>query len=771
VTYTYGPGSEARTDATARTTLHRRDGLGRVTRVEETGTGAPALVTVLGYDPLDQLRSSVDARGHRTTWDRGPLGWVWQECDPDRGCVDRGFDDTGRRSSEFDATGAYSRWAYDPIGRITGRTYHDAKGAVLDKATWAYDRDPVTGTLHGDSIGRVTETYRQASDARVQRWYDSRGRPTQERTCVAGQCLATETGWNAAGTVGFVRYPDASGQLSSQSEQVSYGYDAAGRVRSASGYVTDIGYAADDQPARFSYANQVVETIQHDAKLGWADDITLSGMAGAWPTLTTTYHYDLAGRLVGQDRSSPVGHQHRYAYDAYGRLEAVTGSHPEQFRYDELGRLTRRSTVGDYTYGDPSHVHAVTGAGSDPYTYDAAGRALTGPGGTTYDWDTGGNLTGVTTPAGGTGYGYDADDRRVSRRTSAGATVYGGALVERDPAGDLIRSYRVGDRVVARSHWSWGVWFYHADRQGSIAAITDELGQPVQYYDYQPYGGARPAQQAVHDELRYTGAREDPDNGLLDLGARMYDPALGRFLSPDSVTPDPLRTVGYDRYGYGYADPLNTVDPGGHAPRDLTAEPDPVRVSTAPRSARLLDKELTLVPETPEGATAEDDASSRPRWVDRALGMARGIDQGQAFQFLSYAYLAGAWVLKEPWFMGMFSGGAGFGAAMHGIFQLMDGDRVHGGLNTAAGVSSMLAGWSNMFAAVAGADAALWATRAAAGTQVGLFFVAVKLTYDYVQWLLTDPMGDSRVVRQAREEWDKGNYTHTPLRGVMGHRY
>jgi RHS repeat-associated protein len=61
----------------------------------------------------------------------------------------------------------------------------------------------------------------------------------------------------------------------------------------------------------------------------------------------------------------------------------------------------------------------------------------------------------------------------------------------------------------------------------------------------------------------YIGERTDPETGLTYLHARFYDPALGRFLSPDwwDVT-EP--SVGTNRYAYAGGDPVNSSDPDGH---------------------------------------------------------------------------------------------------------------------------------------------------------------------------------------------------------------
>jgi RHS repeat-associated protein len=617
--HSYGPGVVTESDQTNRSTRRYTDGLGRVVRVEEVGTGAPPLRTTLIYDALDQLVESKDGADNLTTRTVGSLGWAWQECDPDRGCLNREFDDAGRVTKETDAMGQSLSYGYDAIGRRDTKTYRDAVGNVTDSATWFYDKDPVTGASKGFSVGQVTATYRTSSDTRETRSYDKRGRVTVEEICVATTCSATDTSWDIAGRIASIRYPDGAGQLSNTSERVEYGYDDVGRVRAAGSYATTITYNADDTVKSTTFGNGVTETSTPNPVRGWTDSTTLTGMTGTVPTLTTTYFHDEAGRVTGENRGSPVPHQKWYGYDAIGRVKNETGSFSEAFTYDTLGRIDTRSGLGTYTYSDVNHLHAVTAAGSGSYTYDAAGRALTGPG-RTYEWDGDGRLVGVTkTNAAATvRYGYDADGHRVVKDTDAGRTVYAGPLVEIDTFGEFLRTYQAGGRLIARSHLTWGVWYYSLDPQGSVKTITGDAGLWVQFYSYGPFGTSHPYQPGDSNEIRYAGARQDRDTGLLALGARDYDPALGRFLAPDSVVPDPLRATAYDHYAYGYNDPVNTVDPTGHAPDDLLERASGVSASTSPRSARLLGAQLTLQTLSPEDSAIVNGA------MEDAVGAIKG---------------------------------------------------------------------------------------------------------------------------------------------------
>jgi len=56
----------------------------------------------------------------------------------------------------------------------------------------------------------------------------------------------------------------------------------------------------------------------------------------------------------------------------------------------------------------------------------------------------------------------------------------------------------------------------------------------------------------------------------MDYNARYYSPVLGRFISPDSLVPDPTSSGGFNRYRYARNNPLNLVDPTGH----YTVDPD-----------------------------------------------------------------------------------------------------------------------------------------------------------------------------------------------------
>jgi RHS repeat-associated protein len=69
-------------------------------------------------------------------------------------------------------------------------------------------------------------------------------------------------------------------------------------------------------------------------------------------------------------------------------------------------------------------------------------------------------------------------------------------------------------------------------------------------------------------DRRYTGQRWDGGLGLYDYRARYYDPALGRFIQPDPLVPDPANPQSLNRYAYVLNNPMRYTDPSGYLSED-----------------------------------------------------------------------------------------------------------------------------------------------------------------------------------------------------------
>jgi RHS repeat-associated protein len=80
--------------------------------------------------------------------------------------------------------------------------------------------------------------------------------------------------------------------------------------------------------------------------------------------------------------------------------------------------------------------------------------------------------------------------------------------------------------------------------------------------DY-PWGAVRPGpNNALPTGYTFTG-QLDSGLGLMYYGARFYDGALGRFISPDTIVPEPGNPQALNRYSYVLNNPLRYTDPTG----------------------------------------------------------------------------------------------------------------------------------------------------------------------------------------------------------------
>jgi len=106
------------------------------------------------------------------------------------------------------------------------------------------------------------------------------------------------------------------------------------------------------------------------------------------------------------------------------------------------------------------------------------------------------------------------------------------------------------------------------DHLGSTVGTVNSAGNLTSQTRYTAFGETRGAATTSTDYL-YTGQRQEGEIGLYFYNARWYDPALARFISADTLVPDPGNALAWDRYVYVYNNPIRYSDPSGHCPECL----------------------------------------------------------------------------------------------------------------------------------------------------------------------------------------------------------
>jgi len=122
--------------------------------------------------------------------------------------------------------------------------------------------------------------------------------------------------------------------------------------------------------------------------------------------------------------------------------------------------------------------------------------------------------------------------------------------------------YLGGQRVALRENSA--VYWLHTDHLGSTAITLKSDGTVYGELRYWPYGQTRLATGTTPTKRRFTGQLEEDTIALYDYGARFYDPLLGRFVSADTVVPEPGNPQAFNRYSYVLNRPLAGGDPTGH---------------------------------------------------------------------------------------------------------------------------------------------------------------------------------------------------------------
>ncbi|CAI4032688.1 hypothetical protein DNFV4_03118 [Nitrospira tepida] len=147
-------------------------------------------------------------------------------------------------------------------------------------------------------------------------------------------------------------------------------------------------------------------------------------------------------------------------------------------------------------------------------------------------------------------------------------TRYIGKLYECDNTSCTRFIFAGNTRIATVAVNTGAIHYWHQDHLGSSSVITDNTGALVQRLAYYPYGATRTNQSSANPTVdvpyKYTGKELDSTTGLYYYEARYYDPTLGRFISADTIVPNPRDPQDLNRYTYAGNNPFKYTDPTGH---------------------------------------------------------------------------------------------------------------------------------------------------------------------------------------------------------------
>ncbi|RLP94032.1 hypothetical protein EAD98_17810 [Micromonospora sp. CV4] len=331
---------------------------------------------------------------------------------------------------------------------------------------------------------------------------------------------------------------------------LTYGYDDAGNMTSVAD-APAVGQA-DTQCFGYDDLRRLTSAWTPKAGVNCGSAPTVANLGGPAP-----YWFDWTVDAIG-NRTKEVSH-------------ALGGDTTRTYELPAPGKgVVRPHAVKSVTVAAPGQSAVTT-----RFDYDKAGNTTCRPAGTTANtcppdanaqslsWDSEGRLASVSGAAASAGSNiYDAEGGRLIHRDATGATLYlPGQEVRRDNGlTSGTRYYAFGGSTVASRNGAGLTWVFD-DHQGTQSVAVDALKQTVTVRRQTPYGVPRGQQSTWVNKKGFVGGDIDT-TGLTHIGAREYDPQLGRFISVDPVQDitDPQQ---WNAYAYGNNSPITFSDPTG----------------------------------------------------------------------------------------------------------------------------------------------------------------------------------------------------------------
>ncbi|MET7735850.1 RHS repeat-associated core domain-containing protein [Streptomyces sp. NPDC005402] len=605
------------TGGTTSATTFGYDGHGQ----QATTTDAKGDTWTSTYDLADEVTAKTDPTAGISTMTYDADGNLLQTKDSRGQYVSFTYDALDRKTGQYAAATAdqtaytstsspgnqTASWVYDNANTaVSGMTYPvgHVTTATSYSGGYAYVQQAVGFNVFGESLGEETIVPSAAQGSVLGKTW----KITHSYTSVNG--LLWTDGYALGGGL--------------PAETVTHGYnndDEPNALAGAYGYLQSTTYSANGQVAQVqlgSSTSYATVTDAYDSHTGdLSDQLVTRSTATPSSVDETAYTYDLSGNITRQSEtrsgSSTTAETQCYAYDTLDRLttawtatdncattptsgdhstvgDGITGgAYWTSWTYDAVGnRLTQTQhtvsgtgsdavTTSGYSSGQPNTLTSTATTGgssaSTSYGYDNAGNTTTrntGTGNQTLLWNNSGQLTKVSNSTTGTAtsYVYDAGGNLLLQIDPTTTTLYLGSeqITLDNSAGTAtgVRYYSApgGARIVRTGTGTSYGFELAADQHGTNSLYLDNTAQTPTWRQFDPYGNPRGTTASWPDNRTFLGKTTDTTTGLTDVGAREYDPALGRFTSLDPVFEDdsPQELGGYT---YAGDNPVTESDPTG----------------------------------------------------------------------------------------------------------------------------------------------------------------------------------------------------------------
>ena len=523
------------------------------------------------YNAAGDLEKVIDPMDGEIIYTYRAPGFVETIAAPGNAVTTITYDQHGRQTSIIDPNAGTITYQYDAFDRITKQT--DARGSVtineydnfgrLSKITEGSRITTYNYISTGANKGRLQSIV--CNNGTAHRYvYDNLGRITQFIDSISENPLTTSYTYDDFGRLDSYTYPS--------NYRVNYTYNTHG-------FKTHIRQSNND--ALIWQLNEVNALGQelNSWVVGNRTRAQTYNNFGQPLTMAVsdlmhyTYTYnDSTGNMISRNNSSFNGQNDFFSYDNLNRL--ISGG----ITYSDNGNIRTKAGVGNYIYY-ATQKHAVK-AVSNPFnknldhniTYTSFGKVET------IDND---NISATASFV----YGPTHQRRLMNVLFSSNQIIkhytqnYEVSIVNGNTIETKEYIFSPYSLVAIRNNGQLNA--VATDHLGSIVAEFNPHKNTWEYFGYDAWGrrylyenGEKHYfdQKIVNCQLSivnffqrgYTGHEHLDLLGLINMNGRMYDPMLGRFLSPDPYVQSPTFSQSFNRYSYVWNNPLRYIDPSGY---------------------------------------------------------------------------------------------------------------------------------------------------------------------------------------------------------------
>lgn len=561
---------------------------------QAAGSSTPEHILETYCDPWDKVIKQKDqATGLTELYDYDVVGNVVKHTDPMSNITSYDYDKLNQLIKVTDPLNQINNYSYTRLGKLKNMSI--TEGTTTYTTSWTYDEigqpktksDPagLTDTLNYNNLGLLVNSTDPNGNT-FTNTYDSQNRVTnQSGGGIAFQYQygnhpygAENISLNNGSTVSYTY--DGLGRMNTQtttadsvSKTVNYQYDVTGKVTNMTG---PAGPAVS-----YSYDHTRLSQLQYDGQAisyeYYPDGMLKSRIYPAFTDgsiLKSSYEYDGQNRLtkLSNTKGTTVLSEYQYTYDNNNNIKTVTdASGTSTYDYDKLNRLIKISKPNGQTVS---------------YTYDARGNRKSTVGNNpvnvveeSYSYNALNQLTSAVISGQTTSYSYDPTGMRFKKTTPTTTTRYiydkaGRVIAEEDGSNQGMQYIWGPDRLLIKKDNAGQKYYYIYNGHGDVVQILDTAGNIVNSYEYDEWGNILNQTETIANDFKYAGEIQDSETGFYYLRARYYDPAIGRFISKDSVAGNIVNPLSLNLYSYCENDPLGNIDPSGHMPGDKFTSPD-----------------------------------------------------------------------------------------------------------------------------------------------------------------------------------------------------